>query len=387
MLNTYTVVMLGPRGSGKTVFLASLYKRLSTQGELGFFLEVDSAEKRKRLKNIYTELALEEKWPKKTDMSELSEWTFTCKVQTPTLPIYSACNFTYFDYAGGLLTDESEEDDTSEELQQICRDADALMALLDGQRLCELIEGKKDGIRWSIQDLPNMLDIMQNTTKPIHFVISKWDVVKNKYTLEDVTARLLQIDEFKNVVKSRNLSNTAVRLIPSSSVGIGFAELQSDGSMKKTGKLPSPYQVEMPLACILPDMIKATLEELIKRKQVEENQKIVVEVNLSFWDKLKKAFGETAKTVINSAQHLLPRKYQFANDLLEDFINFCDDVEKSVYEKERVAKQREIQLIKKKEESLKEISNEETALKHVVNCFLKIVNQLEISYPNSNIKI
>lgn len=45
--------MLGPSGSGKTVFLASMYKKLSTQGEHGFFLEIDGAEKRKRLNNIY----------------------------------------------------------------------------------------------------------------------------------------------------------------------------------------------------------------------------------------------------------------------------------------------------------------------------------------------
>ncbi|MHC5828813.1 MAG: ATP-binding protein, partial [Nostoc sp.] len=112
-MNTYTVIMLGPSGSGKTVFLASMYKKLSTQGEHGFFLDVDGAEKRKRLNNIYTQIAVDDKWPKGTTYSEISEWTFTCRVQTENLPIYSACKFAYLDYAGGRLTDEMEEEDTA----------------------------------------------------------------------------------------------------------------------------------------------------------------------------------------------------------------------------------------------------------------------------------
>jgi len=60
-LDTYTVIMLGPSGSGKTVFLASMYKKLSTQGDLGFFLEVDGAEKRKRLNKVYTQIAIDDK--------------------------------------------------------------------------------------------------------------------------------------------------------------------------------------------------------------------------------------------------------------------------------------------------------------------------------------
>jgi hypothetical protein len=389
MLNIYTVIMLGQRGSGKTVYLSSLYKKLSTQGELGFFLEVDSAEKRKKLKNIYTQLALEEKWPKATQVKELSEWTFTCQVQTPELPIYSACQFIYLDYAGGLLTDELGEDNENidSELEEKIKDADALVALLDGQRICELIRGQKSGLRWSINDLPNILTIMQKTDKPIHFVISKWDIVKDHYTLEEIRDRLFQIEEFKNLVKLRTQQKTPMRLIPVSSVGMGFAELQSDGSMKKTGNLPIPYQVEMPLACILPDMIKKTLEELIKKKEQEQQQDISVKPNLSFWDRLKKVVGGTVKTVVQSAQDFLPRKYKFAANLLENFIDFIDDIEKSVEEKEKAAQRREEELKIKKAETIKAVESEETALNHVVTCFLSIANQLEINYPNSTLKL
>ena len=55
-MNTYSVIMLGPRGSGKTMFLASMHKKLSTQGKLDFFLKVDGEEKRKYLNKINKEL-------------------------------------------------------------------------------------------------------------------------------------------------------------------------------------------------------------------------------------------------------------------------------------------------------------------------------------------
>lgn len=377
--------MLGPRGSGKTVYLASLYKKLSTQGELGFFLQVDSAEKRKRLKNIYTEVAIDEKWPRATAFAEVLEWNFTCNVQNQNLSIYSACEFTYLDYSGGRITEENIEEDV--EFDKKLKEADALLGLLDGQKLCSYMRGEKLGKLWIIKELPNMLTIMQGNEKPIHFAISKWDIVKDNYTLDQIREKLLQIDEFRNIVRLHNQANSPVRLIPVSSVGMGFAEIQSDGSMKKTGILPEPYQVEMPLACILPDMIQTTLEELMRKKEQEQNQEIKVEPNLSFWDKLKRFVGGGVKVIVQSVHDILPRKYQFAADLLEDMINVIDDIERPIYEKIEASKRRAEELKIKKAESIQAVESEETALKHLVNCFLSIVNKLEITYPSSNLKL
>lgn len=109
---------------------------------------------------------------------------------------------------------------------------------------------------------------MQRSAKPIHFVISKWDTLINEYSLEQVRERLLEIEDFRNLIQLRNKSGVPVRLIPISSVGMGFAELQPDGSMAKTGNLPNPFLVEMPLACILPDMIKITQINKIKTENI-----------------------------------------------------------------------------------------------------------------------
>jgi hypothetical protein len=373
--------MLGPSGSGKTVFLSSLYKKLSTQSELGFFLQVDTAEKRKRLNNIYTQVAVDEKWPAGTRYSEVSEWTFTCRVQNPSdLSIYDACSFSYLDYAGGRINEEVEEEDGGSEFNDRFKSADALLGLLDGQKLCALMRKEKIGTVWAINDLRNMIDVMQGSRKPVHFLISKWDTVEQIYTLEQIRDRLFEIDEFKNLVKLRNQAESPVRLIPVSAVGKGFAITQPDGSMKKTGELPKPFQVEVPLACILPDMIKAMIEELIRKRQSEQATPIEVKPNIDFFDWLGQVFAGGLKTV----QDLLPRKYQFADDILKTVINWA---ETPAQQKVAFAARRTEELRREQSESLKKVANEETALTHSINCFVSIQNQLSYRFPASELRV
>jgi methyl-accepting chemotaxis protein len=376
--------MLGSSGSGKTVFLSSLYKRLSTQSELGFFLQVDTAEKRKRLNNIYTQVAADEKWPAGTRYSEVSEWTFTCRVQNPNdLSIYDACSFTYLDYAGGRITEEADEEDESSEFNDKFKTADALLGLLDGQKLCSLMKNEKIGKVWAIKDLSNMIQEMQKMEglkKPVHFVISKWDIVEQSYSLGQIRDRLLEIDEFKNLIKLRNQAKSTVRLIPVSAVGKGFAIAQSDGGMKKTGELPKPFQVEVPLACILPDMIKQQIEEILKKREADQAKNIEVKPDIDFFDWLGQLFAGGLKTV----QDLLPRKYRFADDVLKTLIDWA---ETPAIQKVAFAARRTEELRKEQAESLIKVANEESALAHSVNCFVSIQNQLSYRFPASELTI
>jgi len=373
--------MLGPSGSGKTVFLSSLYKRLSTQSELGFFLQVDTAEKRKRLNNIYTQVAVDEKWPAGTRYSEVSEWTFTCRVQNPSdLSIYDACSFTYIDYAGGRITEVADEEDGSSEFNDRFEAADALLGLLDGQKLCALMRKEKISRVWAVNNLRNMVDLMQGSGNPVHFVISKWDIVEQSYTLEQIRDRLLEIDEFKNLVKLRNQAGSPVRLIPVSAVGRGFAIAQPDGSMKKTGELPKPFQVEVPLACILPDRIDKMIKELISKRQSELETPIEVKPDIGFFDFLGQLFAGGLKVV----QELLPRKYQFADDALKTLIEWA---ETPAQQKIAFAARRTEELRREQAESLKKVADEETALAHSINCFVSIQNQLAYHFPASELRV
>lgn len=116
-MKNFKVMTLGASGAGKTVFLASMFKALSTQKNSSFKLDVEDPQKRKLLNSIYTQILTGDTWPPGT--KDISEWTFTCQVQTENLDKYNACQFTYFDYAGGRLTDAEKDPDLEKVVQEI----------------------------------------------------------------------------------------------------------------------------------------------------------------------------------------------------------------------------------------------------------------------------
>ncbi|MEG4033072.1 hypothetical protein QUA03_04475 [Microcoleus sp. S36b_A4] len=393
-MNTYRVIMLGPRGSGKTVFLASMYNQLCTQGEGGFFLELESVEKSKQLHDLYTQIAFEEKWPLGTRRSEVSEWTFTCRVQTKDLPIYPACKFTYLDYAGGLLTDQQIDQEDDPKLDEQVNKADALLGLLDGQRLCELMRNEQIGLRWAVKDLPQVLSIMQKSGKPIHFVISKWDIVEKEYTLKQIRDFLLkEIPHFKNLVSIYNKAGKPVRLIPVSAVGKDFANLQPDGSMTKNlSILPKPFQVEIPLACVLPDIIQADCKAAIDKMREQANRPIEVKANLNWWEQVGQVVGgglKAAQDILPTILDLfLPKKYVLFQDTVLKMVEFAGEyAETPAKQRQEAAARRSEELRQEKEELLKKVENEETAFKYALNCFLSVQNDLNLKFPESDLKL
>ncbi|NEO17345.1 MAG: hypothetical protein F6J98_37680 [Moorea sp. SIO4G2] len=135
-MKNYKILTLGASGAGKTVFLASMFKSLSIQGEHGFYLEVEDFTQQQLLNDIYTNLIAGGIWPEGTTYDEISEWTFTCCVKNRNLENFPICQFSYFDYAGGRFRDMDEND---HKLQAIIRQADAILGLLDGQKIQALL--------------------------------------------------------------------------------------------------------------------------------------------------------------------------------------------------------------------------------------------------------
>ncbi len=273
-MKSYKILTLGASGAGKTVFLASMFKSLSTQGEYGFYLEAEDFESQKLLNNIYINM-ITGKWPPTTRRSEISEWKFTCCIKNPALDNFPICQFIYFDYAGGRLTEMDEEDSN---LQEKIVQADAILGLLDGQKIQALMsnnnEQKIDD--FLNKDLPPIIKWMSYCQAPIQFVISKWDLLENdNLGLKEISDRLLKIPEFKELVLNRNRERSSVRLIPVSSVGYGFVTPQPDGSMKTTAKsIPFPFQMEVPVSCVIPDLLEKECNINLKRLTTITNENI-----------------------------------------------------------------------------------------------------------------
>jgi GTPase SAR1 family protein len=381
-MKTYKIITLGASGAGKTVFLSSMFRALSIQGDYTFFLEIEDRTKEKILNAIYTNVITGDSWPEGTRYSEVSEWTFTCRVQTPTLESYTACQFTYFDYAGGRLTDSSEEDP---EFDSIVEQATSVLGLLDGSKIYELMKESKNLLvdTFLNKDLPNIIKHMRKSTVPIHFVISKWDLIEDEFSLKQVRERLLKIPDFQELIRMRNFANSPVRLIPVSSIGSGFAIPQLNGGMKKIlGAVPHPFQLEAPLACVLPDGLQARISALHKKQEEIESMQIETKNMIS---EFISVFGKTGKTILDifgGLAFLLPDEYQFARPIvaiLSQGINYgVGKHEKSLIERsEKLKKEREV--------SMKLVKDEESSLQHAVYNFALIENKLMRNFPESEL--
>jgi GTPase SAR1 family protein len=381
-MKNFKIITLGASGAGKTVFLASMFKALSTQKNSSFKLDVEDPDKRKLLNSTYTQILTGDTWPPGT--KNISEWTFTCQIQTEDFDKYNACQFTYFDYAGGCLTDIEKDED----LENVVQQADTVLGLLDGQKIYAWLNGS-DRPRANVflsTDLPNILKRMQKLTVPVHFVITKWDVLDQKFTLSQIREKLLTIPAFAQLIKSRGEAGSIVRIIPVSAIGLGFATLQPDGSMKKNpGKIPFPFLLEAPISCVLPDR----LQQLHNQKQAQEKQleqqiqkidngNIVVGALVGGLDFLGVGleglgllleFDDTAE--IRMAR-LFTKATSMVTSLVKGGIKGIN---------EKISKGSR----KKKETTLKSVKDEQSALIHAMNVFYDFEKDLIDSFPESKL--
>lgn len=381
-MKNFKIITLGASGAGKTVFLASMFKALSTQKNSSFKLDVEEPDKRKLLNSTYTQILTGDTWPPGT--KNISEWTFTCKVQTEDFDNYNACQFTYFDYAGGRLTDIEKD----EELENVVQQADTVLGLLDGQKIYAWLNGS-DQLRANVflsTDLPNILKRMQKLTVPVHFVITKWDVLDQKFTLSQIHEKLLTIPAFAQLIKSRGEAGSIVRIIPVSAIGLEFATLQPDGSMKKNpGKIPFPFLLEAPISCVLPDR----LQQLHNEKQAQEKQleqqiqkiddgNIVVGALVGGLDFLGVGLEglELLLELNDTAEFKMARLFTKATSMVT---SLAKGGIKGINEKISKGSR------KKKETTLKSVKDEQSALIHAMNVFYDFEKDLIDSFPESKL--
>lgn len=280
-MKTYKLFAMGARSAGKTCFLAAFYKQLSVSTKDTFFSLVpledkrilgkkDSPSKENRLINIYNQIESSGEWPFGTQ--DIEDWEFDCVVQTQN-ERFEVLRLVYHDYRGGLLTEDPGDDiSTKEDLEHVerkIRSSDAILFFIDGHKLLNYMEGKNPNYGSSLSDdLNHLLPRIHKTgAKPVQFIVTKWDLFETKqgkkYTLAEIKKKLLENEQFAELVDFQRENDRKTRLIPVSAVGKGFATIVNDQTIKKIPNVKAkPYQVEMTLACMLVDGFDSAYKNL-----------------------------------------------------------------------------------------------------------------------------
>lgn len=268
------VLVLGASGSGKTVYLASLGRRLGVQyPEVGFYLRSPLTQAG-RLRDVYSQVADPGRpWPPPSKVADGEVFSFTCAIrhEGANRPVFT---IDYQDYAGELISADGYASDATAEFDADIEQAHVLLCLIDGQRMVELLNGEHDGRRYFEETMqPTYQKLQEHSTgKPMHFVLTKWDLVaadcagdpdQESARLALVAERLRQIPEIHQLAGGHAAT---VRLIPVSAVGFGYARLEDGkGAVKIPGRSAYPVDVEIPLTAIMPDLLDQALATIQER--------------------------------------------------------------------------------------------------------------------------
>jgi hypothetical protein len=275
-LPTFNLIALGGQETGKTVLLASIFHRLTTEMSDGGFRLQTSLDQSVRLANLYATLRdSQAAWPPGTSVGDTRSFTFECvgSAGGDELPIL---NFNYLDYAGELVGGGSlgvadQRENRQRDLEQRIESAHALFGIIDGQRMLGHIRGDPDSQLYLESSIIPMLGVMRRAKCPVHFILTKWDLFDELATsdgAQDENDRLIVVRNhlmahapIRNLVEQRRRDKRVVRIIPVSAIGRQFATMDANGHMvKRKNGLLRPLNVEIPLCAVLPDLF-AQIEE------------------------------------------------------------------------------------------------------------------------------
>jgi hypothetical protein len=264
------IVVLGFPGSGKTLMLAGLYYYFAQGGPAGIRLAADR-ESNDRLLGLVAQIRTTPGgyFPPGTSVTETRAWSFTVKVESENRDA-DAFTLEYLDYAGRLveeLTGARTDDPPDEEFRRAVDNADVLMGVIDGEQLVKLMSGSYDpGVVDRVDRLLNFL--VRARQRNIHLVVSKWDLLVradgSHHTIADVRSTLAMMSPaFSNFQRNPRLGK--LRMLPVAALGVnGFAvPAGADSGMRRNpGVEWSPWNVEVPFFCAVPDIIRYDVDRV-----------------------------------------------------------------------------------------------------------------------------
>jgi hypothetical protein len=252
----FRVFVLGTKGSGKTVFLASLYKKLCVQDKRqnAFFLRCEKAEQRSELLEKLDQMEHNEKWPPPS--YTVDNFQFLCCHQLRG-DEFRLFRFEYADYPGGYITRPQPDFSVHDEASK----SHSILVLLDGQKIFDLLEERERGIPSIYSELDKLVSVlMECIGRPVHFLITKSDILDFEvHPLEQIRDALFQHSNFRNIVE-RLCECGPVHLVPVSAVGSTFASYQNGRMKKRIGGMIEPLSVDLSIGFTLVDHIRQLKE-------------------------------------------------------------------------------------------------------------------------------
>jgi hypothetical protein len=286
-LPTFNIIALGGQETGKTVLLASMFHRLTTEISEGGFRLQTSLDQAVFLTNLYLKLSdPTAEWPEGTRVGETRSFTFECvgSAGGAELPVLK---FNYLDYAGELVgggpaarATAEQREEHQQNLEERLEVAHALFGIIDGQRVLRYLRGSQEGRLYVETSIVPMIGVMRKAKCPVHFILTKWDLfdgigesdgeLDENERLSVVRNALMAQPQIRNLVEQRRRDKRVVRLVPVTAIGRQFAAMDEAGHMVKRvdGRL-RPINVEVPLCAVLPDLFGQVQDQL---DQSDEDQ-------------------------------------------------------------------------------------------------------------------
>jgi hypothetical protein len=250
--------------------LAGLYYYFAQGGPAGIRLSTDQ-ESNGRLMSLVAQIRTTPGgyFPPGTSVTETRAWSFTVKVESEHQDA-DAFTLEYLDYAGRFveeLTGSRTDDPPDEEFQRAVDHADVLMGVIDGEQLMKLMSGNYDAT--VVDRIDRLLNVLiRARQRNIHLVVSKWDLLVRgdgaRYTMADVRRTLARMSPaFSNFQRNPRLGK--LRMIPVAALGMNGFAVPADaggGMMRNSGVEWSPWNVEVPFFCAVPDIIRYDVDRM-----------------------------------------------------------------------------------------------------------------------------
>jgi hypothetical protein len=160
--------MVGHSGSGKTSFMAGLYKYLGEDKE-GYGVSAKKESQKMQLARMANNLT-KGIYPAGTDIQSCYEFAFTVFGE-------ELVPFNWIDYRGGILLSDDPDDNDMDNFMEALKKTDALVVFLDGEKLSQ------PGAKWNMEYdillscIEQSLTVQHKSWFPISFVITKTDLV------------------------------------------------------------------------------------------------------------------------------------------------------------------------------------------------------------------